>query len=288
MNKQYFFIFLLLGLPLFFSSCEDSVDVDLGPPQIQLVVDAVINNSKDTQFIYLTKTIGFLNNGRYPGYQADSVMIIDTAGPARIFNYSGNGTYFYVVPAGLNFKTGNTYGLYIKDGPDSYYSLSKLNRVPPIDSLIVRYKEEEFGQKAGYEAEMYAKDIAGVGDFYWLKLYRNDSFQSSSINISQDGAFVGSTAGDGDRFIPPIAKLALNSFSRPYKSGETIKLELLSINPELYFYLNEITTQLNNQGLFATPPANVSGNIFCLNNEKKKVLGFFSMCGKSEANVTVP
>jgi hypothetical protein len=71
-----------------------------------------------------------------------------------------------------------------------------------------------------------------------------------------------------------------NFTSRPFKPGETARVEILSITPEMYYYLNLISTQLNNSGLFAVPPSNIPSNIFCINDQKKKVLGFFCMTGK--------
>jgi hypothetical protein len=41
--------------------------------------------------------------------------------------------------------------------------------------------------------------------------------------------------------------------------------------------------------LFAVPPSNIPGNIFCLNDPNTKVLGFFGMTGKvSTQKLVIP
>jgi hypothetical protein len=175
---------------------------------------------------------------------------------------------------------GNTYKLVAKDGTDTYFSESTLNSPTSIDSFTYSYKERgSFGGPKGNYITLWAKDKVGKGDFYWFRLFRNDSLQSKvgDILIAQDNSTTSDGKGDGDLFIVPIRD---NFTSRPFLSGENARIEILSITPELYYYLNLISTQLNNTGLFAVPPSNIPSNIICVNDQKKKVLGFFSMAGK--------
>jgi hypothetical protein len=287
--KQIFkFILLVLSSALVLASCEDPIELDLGAPVEQIVIDAVINQYSDTQFITVTKSIAYLDNGAYKGYEMDSIGILDTSDMTfHLFTYKGNGVYYFVPPVPETFKFGKTYQLIARDGSDTYVSQSKLNKPVSIDSFTYAYKENgSFGGGAGNYVTLWAKDNIGKGDYYWFKLYRNDSLQAkaSDIIIAIDNAFNEDGAGDGDLFIVPIRE---NFNPRPYKSGETARIEVLSITPELYYYLNLISTQLNNQGLFAVPPSNIPSNIICLNDRNKKVLGFFSMAGKTSTQTLI-
>lgn len=262
------------------TSCEDSIDLDLGPAIEQIVIDAVINQTADTQFIKITRSMAYLDNGAYKGFEMDTVGIFDTAkGVFHTFTYKGNGLYYFVPTSANVFQYGNTYQLLAKEGANTYVSQSTLNAPTTIDSFTYAYKDRgSFGGSAGNYVTLWAKDKVGKGDFYWFKLYRNDSFQAkaSEILIAQDNSTTGDGKGDGDLFIVPIRD---NLSSRPYLKGETARVEILSITPELYYYLNLISTQLNNTGLFAVPSSNIPSNIICINDSKKKVLGFFSMAG---------
>jgi hypothetical protein len=281
MRKNIFRLSFAIIAALTFSSCEDSIELDLGAPVDQIVIDAVINQTADTQFIKISKSIAYLSNGNYKGYEMDTVGILDTSSfEFHQFTYKGNGVYYYVPSSSNVFKFGNTYQLIAKDGADTYFSQSTLNSPTSIDSFTYSYKERgSFGGPKGNYITLWAKDKIGKGDFYWFRLYRNDSLQSKvgDILIAQDNSTTSDGKGDGDLFIVPIRD---NFTSRPFISGESARIEILSITPELYYYLNLISTQLNNTGLFAVPPSNIPSNIICINDQKKKVLGFFSMVGK--------
>lgn len=269
-----FFAILTLG------SCEDPIDLDLGTPVEQLVIDAVINQTTDTQYIYVSKSVAYLKNGTPTGYELDSIGILDTATMVfHPFKYKGNGVYYFV-PAAGTFEYGNDYQLIARDGANTYVSQSRLNSPTAIDSVTYKYEENgRFGGNKGNYVTLWAKDKPGKGDFYWFRLYRNDSIQAKNLDISiaVDNSTTQGGNGDGDLFIIPIRE---NFTTRPWNIGETARIEILSINPELYFYLNLVRTQLNNTGLFAVPPSNVPGNIICLNDPNTKVLGFFCMAGK--------
>jgi hypothetical protein len=284
MKNTILYSFILISGLMGLTSCEDPIDLNLGVPANQMVIDAVIDQTTDTQFIYIRRTKPFLEDGNYAGIQVDTVGIVDTANQTFYkFTYKGDGTYFYV-PATNTFKYGNAYQLLVKEGSQTYFSQSVLNSPTSIDSLTYRYEERgRFGGNKGNYITVWAKDKPGIGDFYWFKVYRNDSFQAKANNIviASDNAFNQDGNGDGDLFIVPIRE---GLTGRPLKQGEKMKVEILSITPELYFYLNLISTQLNNQGLFATPPTNIPSNIVCLNNPDYKILGFFSFVGKVESN----
>lgn len=269
-------IFTLLG----FSACEDPIDLDLGAPVQQFVIDAVIDQTTDTQFIHITKSIAYLDNQNYQGFQVDTVGILDTStGNFHNFTYKGNGWYYFV-PNANTFKFNNTYTLIVKEGVNTYLSQSTLRSPTTIDSFTYNFEEQgRFGGTKGNYVTLWAKDKPGIGDYYWFKLYRNDSIQlkSSEITLAADNAFTSNEDADGDLFIIPIRE---NFTIRPFKAGETAKIDVLTIPQELHLYLTLIQTQLNNQGLFAVPPSNIPSNIFCVNNQDKKVLGFFAMVGK--------
>lgn len=281
MKKNTYLVLGLAFISAIFSACEDPIDLDLGTPVSQIVIDAVINQTTDTQYIYITKSIAYLDNGNYSGYEMDSVGIVDTANSIFYkFNYKGNGVYFFVPPMANTFQYGNTYQLIARDGANTYFSQSTLNSPTEVDSFTYENRERgSFGGGKGNYVTLWAKDKVGKGDFYWFKLYRNDSLQAKAgdILIAADNSTTTGGDGDGDLFIIPIRE---NLTSRPYMAGETARVEILTINPEMFYYLNLISTQLNNQGLFAVPPSNIPSNIICINNPDNKVLGFFSMVGK--------
>ena len=72
-----------------------------------------------------------------------------------------------------------------------------------------------------------------------------------------------------------------------YEPGDSVYVELHSINYDSYVFLNEVAIQTNRPGgfaeLFAQPLANVSSNIKMVNESSQvtKVIGFFNISAVS-------
>ena len=67
--------------------------------------------------------------------------------------------------------------------------------------------------------------------------------------------------------------------------GDSVVVEILSINYEAFTYLNELRIQTDRPGgfaeLFSVPLSNISTNIVSSDPEGLKPLGFFNMSAKS-------
>ena len=99
---------------------------------------------------------------------------------------------------------------------------------------------------------------------------------------------------DGLIFIQPIRD-GINPFDEdkndeflpPYEPGDSVFVELLSINYDSYTFLNEVAIQTNRPGgfaeLFAQPLANVSSNILIVDesSDATKAIGFFNISAVS-------
>lgn len=276
--KKILFSILIAFL---FASCEDVIDVDLDQGESQLVVDGFVTNTNQTQTIRLTKSADYFLNAPTPFVTNASVKI---HGPnALVYNFVSDqlGNYQYNPQTlGAIDSIGFPYKLEIQYDNKTYTSISVLNPVPKIDSMTRSFEEEELDQEEGYYAQFYARDFAGREDFYWIKAYKNDSainaLDPSSLILSQDAAF-GGNAADGLEFILPL-RAAITDGEKPLEVGDTSIVELLSINEDVFEFLEQLTIQANNGGLFSTPPANIRSNIKdAFGNQQDEVLGVFSV-----------
>jgi hypothetical protein len=212
----------------------------------------------------------------------------------RLFTFSeinaGNYQWSPASPMDSLGTQGDVFTLSITYGTESFTSTSKIGRVPKIDSLTFTYQKPSGVFPEFYLAEFWAKDIVGVGDAYWIKTWRNDTLllKPSEINIAFDAAFTESSPVDGVTFIAPI-RSAITPFEtddngniiQPYEPGDSIYVEILSLNKAAFNFLWEVSIQTDRPGgfgeLFASPFANVSTNIFNTNANGKKALGFFNI-----------
>jgi len=288
MKKQ---LFKILVFSFILAACEDKIEVELDEGTSQLAVDAFINNKSNTHKIRLTKTSGYFVNSASPAALGATVTVTDNK-KNKVFNFidnDKNGNYICTTAAGDTLGIiGNEYTLSINYDGQNFTATSSMYPAPPIDSIPYIYKEKDMGagvQKSGYYASFYAKDFAGMTNFYWIKTIRNDTLNTnpSNINIAWDAAF--GPGADGLTFILPIRE---SITQRPFHKNDTLSVEIHAINEETLNYLLEVRTQTTNSGLFATPPANVRTNIKNLNsNSKITVVGFFNIGAASVAGIRI-
>ncbi len=287
-------IFLLIVLSCFFlTACEDVIEVDLEDDQTQLVVDAWINNKMETQVIKLRKTIPYFEGQLAPVVTGANVQVIDNEGV--IFNFTdenNDGDYIWEPTPNAPFgKIGNEYGLLIQHDGKEYTSATTMNRTIPVDSLTWEFEESSLVGPEGYYAQFFARDLDGLGDTYWIKTYKNGVFlnKPQEINIAFDAGFTAGSEVDGIIMIPPIREL-VNRLSDggddpvdtddlpPWELGDEIKVEIHSLAPPSFYYLEQARIQLTlgDAAIFAEPPSNVPTNILS-SDEKETPQGFFNV-----------
>ena len=292
------FIILVITAMTLLSGCEDVIQVNVINKSPKIVVDAFVNNQIDTQTVRLTRSIGYFDStGKEPIITHAQVAIVDQSASFPklfVFKYAYNGKYQFVPnqTTGDTFTVGHDYALLVVVDKDTLVSFSRLNPTTVIDSL---HLVDVVGNgppinTTGKYVELYANDRVGQGDFYWIKTFRNDTF-SNSINQLNISADMGNTSNgqDGKLFIYPVRYNQVNDFLRSYKTGETVRLEIHSINAVVFAWFNLVINENRNGGLFATPPANIFSNVISFNpNKKVSVGGCFCMSAVCSASVTIP
>ena len=279
------FFTILLGL----TSCEDVIDVELANGESQLVVDGFVNNLPKDQIIRLTNSAPYFNNGKASPALNAVVKLIENDTKEYIFEDKNNdGNYIYTYnPLDSFCAVGKNYKLEVSYNNEVFISESSVNRVPTIDSTISKKDKNPFTGDPEYKAEYFARDFKGSRDFYYVRTWYNDTLKAlgNADNIS-DGAFSG-TGADGLIFISPMRE-NINRQGDPYFPGDTIYMELLSVDEGTYNFLSDVFTQANNGGLFATPLTNVRTNIINKNTtSNKKALGWFVTSAVSTAGVRI-
>lgn len=300
MKRKYIFgligtaTFALIGM-----SCETVIDPDLQDAPQVLVVDAWINTNPGPQVIKLSQTQPYFDS-RTPAGASGAVVTVVNETEDRSFSFvednSSKGTYRWVpaAPTELVGKTGDLFSLRITYGNDQFISAANLGRVPQVDSITFTFEEGSAFFPDSYQAEFWAKDPEGPGDTYWIKAYKNDTLllKPGEINIAYDAGFTAGGNFDGVEFIPPI-RFAINPFDTdendvflsPYDLGDSVYVEIHSISPAAFNFLNEVVIQIDRPGgfaeLFASPLANVSTNISNINPNGRKAVGFFNVAAIS-------
>lgn len=289
MKKLGLYAFLLSSL--LFSSCEDVIKIEVEPGETQLAVDAFVNNLEGEQKIILTKTAPYFENKPAPRVSGAEVFVEDLTDNVRFdFKEKNPGEYIYSSEAGKSFgKLKHNFKLTVRSEGQEYNAFSTANPTTKVDSIVVKFEKEALGRKEGYYAEMFARDLKGQRDYYWIKTYINGTFlgRPEYINIARDAVPGGSSAGtDGLTFIPPI-RLRVTDFDTPYKLGDNIRVEIHSITADTHEYMAQVQNQILNGGIFAVQPHNVATNIKNANPKGKKAVGWFCVSQVESMSKTV-
>ena len=277
-------------------ACEDIVEVDVEQKQKKLVVDAFIDNQLQTQTIRLAESIPFFDlPGTEPPVTTATVVLADTS-TGKIFPFIHDSMGYYRwnpnEMSGDTLTVGSSYALFIIENGDTVVGITKLyptaDRIDSLRTVPTKGNGPPFIDTGRY-CEIFAYDLPGIGNHYWLKTFRNDTLLSdiNNLNIAQDMGN-NSNGQDGDLFIYPVRFSQLNEFLRPYVGGEKVRVEIHSISREAYYWFQLIVNESNNGGLFATPPVNIMSNLFYINlNPKRGIAGFFNVAAVNAAEITV-
>jgi hypothetical protein len=291
MIKLAYKYLIIILLPLFFASCEDVVEIDIREGETQLVVDAWITDELKEQKVILNLSQPYFENTSFkPAVGAEVKLILENKDEIVFKDSNNDGIYTFTPNEKDLIKLNQRVLLNIKYDGQEYISFSQMKRVPAIDSLT--YEEFSFpitppgGIKDGFLAQFFANDIVGEGDTYLIRSYKNDTlrFKPSDIGLAWDAGFSPGSKTDGLMFILPIRQ-SINPIL--FVDKDKLKVEILSIPNDIYFYILSLRQESTNGGIFATPSGNIKGNIINVNGDKgPQALGSF-ICSKVSVFETV-
>ena len=292
-------IFLLL-----FVSCEEFYKPVLEEVPGTMVVESHLTNNPSQNFVRLSLTRNFYSTDAVVWVTGARVDLIETGGPTTRAKENGPGYYtFPILPV-----TGWRYKLRVSYQRDVYESdVVVMPPIPTIDSLYtqnkiqIEYKVDAFGipQKIETPGREICIDAPITPK---LKYYR---FSSRKVlqwiyypppmappwfgwkNVSEDGVF--NLAGPKDYSISdkiqvhPLFSLAYNG--RQYldsasmlPSGWIAIIDQYGITKESYDFHEKLNRQFNAEGsLFDPILTQVFGNMHCINDTSKIILGYFDL-----------
>ncbi|GAB3891971.1 hypothetical protein GCM10028803_04320 [Larkinella knui] len=277
------------------AGCQDVIDLTLPKGDKHLVVEAWLTDQPGPQAIRLTESADYLDNSPAIPLPDAEVTVEDDRGTRYRFVAQPDGWYVWqpAAPADTLGRIGRAYTLRIHRGAMYYEATSSLRRVPAVDSITYVYKkagiEQTEGPREGYLAQFYARDFVGIGDCYWIKVFRNGRLyndDTGDVILSYDGGLSPSLAVDGLTFAEPIRQ-AIN-VNKLFSPKDTLLVELHSITPEAYDFLAWVRTEGTQGGLFDPIPTNPPGNIRSLTSNTPPALGFFGTASVRKKRIVLP
>lgn len=262
MRKLVFLIVFFTSL--FFTSCEEVVDVDLDTAPPKLVIEAAITWEKGTtgkqQVIRLTSTTGYFEDV-IPA--VSNAVIYVTNSKNQKFNFvEFNNTGRYICP---NFRPeiNEEYTLTVIDKGNTYTASEILKSVAPITRIEQKNNSGFTGEDI--EIKAYFTDPAEEDNFYLFK-YVYSNKVTSNYYVSEDKFYQGN-------------EIFSSAIDEDLKAGDEVEVTHYGISKQYYNYMNILVSIAGSNvgGPFQSPPATVKGNIINTTDKNNYPLGYFSL-----------
>ncbi|RZL37245.1 MAG: DUF4249 domain-containing protein [Pedobacter sp.] len=243
---------LALVLVVFFTSCEKVIDLNLDQTEPKIVIEAILTDLDVRHIVSLSNTKNFDEDNSKVPVRGARVSIIEEDGPTINYTEQSPGTYVSTRYKGI---PGKKYTINVVVSDQSYSATSVMPLPVPIKSLA-QLDLDLFGE-VNKVVQVNYNDPAGVPNYYYNRVFVN--------NLKRDRFFV-----ESDRFNDG-REVKNNIFlSEPdLVAGDKVKIQLLTIDANVYKYLFSIN-QIAGSGGPPTTPANPQSNF------DNGALGFFS------------
>lgn len=303
-------VFLLFSLLL--SSCIERYDAAVGYEEKLLVVDAFISNAEGPYSVSLTYSSSNITdlNDYITGAK---VKIIDNDGREYMLNHTQNG--IYKTPFTFRALIGNTYKLHIENNANTYESEPCQLREPSnIDSLyfttgtaIITNQEIPVLQlrvdaSVCSDEETYLR--WEINENWRTFLQRPETlimtddttftskenivyhcYKSSKINSINIYSFQNLNENQiTAKNIASFSTAANDKFTQRYRA-EILQYSISKDEYNFWSRLKQTSDEGNN--FFGKQPFGVKGNMKCINDPNKDVLGFFQVAGLSSKEIYI-
>ena len=255
----------LIFSSLFYTSCEEVIDLNLDQYEKRVVIDAnIFVDETDYNKIKMYYSAPFYAT-QYEYISTATITIKDITNNVEFpFEYTEKGDY---VNTNFTPSLNNEYELTITYNNNVYKAYSKLTEAPVIE-------EVEQINNAGFS-----------GKDYEIRFYYQDDPDEENYYLKQETDKEETKFGVGnDQFTNGNLVYELY-FAKEDQLGDTISFSLAKIDKQYYNYLSKMFSNAASAGNpFATPTGTLKGNITNVTNNNEFPLGYFNIAKRSSAS----
>jgi hypothetical protein len=266
---NYKLFFPLLIVPVFLSSCEKVIDVDVDPSDPVIVIEGVVANETDSLVVKITRS-GLIKASQLTPISGASVSITEDGIRRLILTENQPGIY---VIKNTHGNPGHTYTLNVALEGKTYTATCKMPEAVKIDTLGL--STANFFGDIRRSVSLQYKDPEETKNYYRCKVAVIKTTTSTVKELKELYLF-DDTFGDGKTNTQEVFNL-----NRDFISKDRIAIELQNIDSVVYRYWYGIS-QNTFQGGASTIPANPVSNI------SNGALGYFSAHTQSRKSILIP
>lgn len=258
---------------IIFTSCQKVIDVNLNNANPAYVIEANLYEGNHDFKVKITQTTSYFGTDAPPDVNNADVRLIDPQNNSLSVPSSGNG--WYTLP-NFNATENSTYKLLVTAGGKTFEATSTLPLHTAIDSLSYEeFKGFGGGGPGGNKEDLilmttHFQDTIGIENFYRILITKNDTLQIKPF----DTYLVDDKIRDGQYFDAPI-------FTTFFKLGDTVNVELLSMDKKAYDYLSTLSEIITGDANTSAAPANPNTNF------TNGALGYFAAFNSSKKSIRI-
>ncbi len=249
-------IYILLAI-LSLNSCTKIIDIELNSAMQRLVIEAKITDEGGPATVIITRSTDYFYPDEPVKVSGAKVSLRTESGELEMLQETSEGKY---ESSRIRGSWGEKYFLKVEDGEQVYEATSTL----PVKVIIDTLEFELFdtftphGSSGGYILNCKFTDPPDQGNFYTFNATRisenpienTDPFAGPSIILVNDQYING---------LQSSVNLNRHDF---YQTGDTILVELTSIDQNVYNYLDQLNEIIGMGAMFSSSaPANPENNI---------------------------
>jgi hypothetical protein len=240
------------------SSCEKVIHLDLNTAEKKYVIEATVTDQPGTAQVLLSQTKNFDDNNQFVGISGAVITVKEQGGLLTIFTETSPGHYD---APGLVGSSGKSYNLNVSVAGNVFTATSTMPAKVNLDSIFTT--DELIFTDTRKIVNVVFQDPPGRGNNYRIIQYVN--------NLKEKQLFIQNDDYTDGRL--NIAKLYYfaddNSDSTIIHSGDSLRVDMLCIDPNVYEYWYSLARNTNGDNNNVTPANPVS-------NIQGGALGYFS------------
>ena len=276
---------------------------DINEDQDFIVVEGLITNQKNSYQVRISRSSRISAKIAFSPVRGCKVSVSDDLGNDFQLSEKKNGIYY---SDSLTFQgvIGRKYTLHvIADNHLCESEPVEMKPVPPIDSV---YADLEYNNSyslgkvtPGYQVYLNSHDPLNLCKFYRWEFVETWEFRLPYMYTTIINRICWKSAYSNKIYIKNASSLQENKITRyplnfittetdRLKVKYSILLKQFSLNEEEYLYWEKLQkTTENVGGLYDMVPSSIQGNLFCVDDPKEKILGYFSVSSVSSKRIFI-
>lgn len=288
MKLQLYIIAIMSAFTM--SACTDVIELELDDPTPVLVVDGFISNLDTIQAVRLSSLENYFASepADYSFYKSSKVTLRENTTEVGIYVFNDEKLRFELQYQGVEGKEYQVH-IVLPDGSSYLSAAEMMQNSVPIDTIWQEYATADGPQaeKGDFVVKINTQEPPGLGDLYQWKSFVNGvyNFEAQDIFVSDDRFVDGQYVSDAEVYA--MSNEEFQEHKANSANGRVIvTMQQTTINQRYFDYIVLVQQQLLQVGSpFASPPAEIRGNVYKEGEDEVLALGFFYTSSVDAASV---